>query len=158
MNHIFAGEDLVARYLSQTVRVACLIMTMPSNLDSKLKHVRATWARRCNLVVFLTSHDPKNPKPNEPKPHHTHSPNEPPTLEHFEIVEIDQKDSREVLWIKTKAGFKHLYEHHLNDIDWFLKCDDDSYIVLENLRYLLRHVFYSARAIRLSKLTFSLYY
>ena len=32
---------------------------------------------------------------------------------------------------------RYAHANHLNDFDWFLKCDDDSYIIMENLRLTL---------------------
>jgi glycoprotein-N-acetylgalactosamine 3-beta-galactosyltransferase len=47
-----------------------------------------------------------------------------------------------------KAGYDHLtqkstlaflfaYENYLNDFDWFIKADDDTYLIIENLKAFL---------------------
>ena len=38
------------------------------------------------------------------------------------------------LWGKVKSIWKILGERHLDDFDWFLKADDDTFIVVDNLR------------------------
>ncbi len=53
------GEAVLAEELSQKIRIACWIMTMPENHEKKAKHVKATWGRRCNVLLFMSSEEGK---------------------------------------------------------------------------------------------------
>lgn len=97
-------------------------MTSPENIATKAVHVNATWGHRCNILLFMSS------KPSESVANNLSLP----------IVELDVSEGRESLWNKTKAAFNYVYTHHMGDADWFLKADDDTYVVVENLRYLLK--------------------
>ncbi|KAH3716116.1 glycoprotein-N-acetylgalactosamine 3-beta-galactosyltransferase 1-like [Dreissena polymorpha] len=113
--HAHNDEDEEARRLEKEVRVLCWVMTSPQNLESKATHVRRTWARRCNKLLFISS----------------------VTNETFPTIGIDVPEGRDHLTAKTMKAFKYIFEHHMDDADWFMKADDDTYVILENMRYFL---------------------
>ncbi|PIO13436.1 hypothetical protein AB205_0047800, partial [Aquarana catesbeiana] len=97
------------------VRILCWVMTGPQNLDKKTKHVKATWAQRCNKVLYMSSEENKD----------------------FPTVGLDTKEGRDQLYWKTIKAFQYVHDHHLDEADWFMKADDDTYVVVDNLRWLL---------------------
>ncbi|XP_055518185.1 glycoprotein-N-acetylgalactosamine 3-beta-galactosyltransferase 1-like isoform X1 [Leucoraja erinacea] len=104
------ADDLYKR-----VRILCWVMTSPQNLEKKTKHVKATWVKNCNSVLFMSSKENKD----------------------FPTVGLDVKEGRNELNWKTVKAFRYISDHHLNEADWFLKADDDTYVIVENLRWLL---------------------
>lgn len=89
-------------------------MTGPSNLESRARHIRATWAKRCDKTLYMSS-----------------------VKTEFPTVGLKVGEGRDNLYWKTIEAFWYVHKHHMDDADWFLKADDDTYVVVENLRYLL---------------------
>lgn len=112
--HHRAGDE-VAKSLARRNRVLCWVMTHPGNLYTKGQAVKDTWGKRCNILLFMSSKEDKD----------------------FPAVGLDVPEGRENLWLKTRAAWKYVYDNHRNDADWFIKADDDSFIILENLRLFL---------------------
>ncbi|XP_074543420.1 glycoprotein-N-acetylgalactosamine 3-beta-galactosyltransferase 1-like [Halichoeres trimaculatus] len=89
-------------------------MTGPSNLETRTRHIKATWAKRCDVTLYMSS-----------------------VKTEFPTVGLNVSEGRENLYWKTIRAFQYIYKNHMDDADWFLKADDDTFVVVENLRYLL---------------------
>ncbi|BFY98659.1 hypothetical protein BsWGS_01698 [Bradybaena similaris] len=114
---VLSSENIsVAKILYDKVRVLCWVLTRPGTIATKAIHVKATWGKRCNVLLFMSSK---------------------PSAE-LAVIALNVSEGRENLWTKTKAAFEYIHDHHLNEADWFLKADDDAYIVVENLRFFLK--------------------
>ncbi|TRY66495.1 hypothetical protein DNTS_005383 [Danionella cerebrum] len=110
------GEDgQVADELFKSVRILCWVMTGPNNLQSKARHVKATWSRHCNLVLFMSSEEDLS----------------------FPTVGLGTGEGREQLYWKTIRAFHYALKNHGEEADWFLKTDDDTFVVVDNLRWIL---------------------
>ncbi|XP_069105645.1 glycoprotein-N-acetylgalactosamine 3-beta-galactosyltransferase 1-like isoform X2 [Argopecten irradians] len=111
-------DNTQADQLFQKVKVVCFILTTEGKLAGKSQIVNNTWARRCNKVLYVlcTKH------------------RAPDLLSTCSVGE-----SKYHLTGKVRAAIKYSYQHFINSYDWFLKADDDTYVIMENLRYLLSH-------------------
>jgi len=100
-------------------RILCWVLTSPANHKRRATHVHETCARgrRCDRLLFMTTRAD-------------------PQLDGAVVLNLTA-EGRDQLWSKTKAAFTYVYKHHLEEADWFLKADDDTYIVVENLRRML---------------------
>ena len=97
--------------------IACGILTMPENWDTKVKAVEYTWAKRCDYRYYIYS-----------KSNYTSPQGGTP---------IDVKEGRDDLTGKSHALFRYLYKSLGDKVDWYVKADDDTYIIVENLKMIL---------------------
>ncbi|XP_070500692.1 glycoprotein-N-acetylgalactosamine 3-beta-galactosyltransferase 1-like [Chironomus tepperi] len=114
-NNLHKYDTSLADKLYDEVKILCLIITQPSNHQTKAIHVNNTWGYKCNKLIFLSTQNVTN----------------------FETFNIPYNESRAILWGKVRNGFEQAFLKYHNDYDWFLKGDDDSYFIMENLRQML---------------------
>ncbi|XP_028661681.1 glycoprotein-N-acetylgalactosamine 3-beta-galactosyltransferase 1-B-like isoform X2 [Erpetoichthys calabaricus] len=113
--HLKGKDSSVADDIYNKVRILCWVMTYPSNLKKKARHVKATWSRHCNTVIFVSSMDDPS----------------------FPTIGLNMKEGRDQLYWKTIHALHYLEQHHFNESDWFLKADDDTFVIVDNLRWIL---------------------
>ena len=112
---LFTDGRSEAETLAEKVRVLCWILTAPQFLDHRARQVKDTWGKRCNVILFMSS--VKN--------------------DSFPTVGLNVSEGRRHLIAKTMSAFRYVYENYFHEADWFMKADDDTYVIVENLRYFL---------------------
>ena len=80
-------------------------------------HVKNTWGGHCDKLLFMSTEEDQE----------------------LGAVKLQVEEGRQGLWGKTKQGFKYVYENHFEDFEWFMKADDDTFVIVENLKYLLQN-------------------
>lgn len=114
-DHHHHDEMEIAQELAKKVRVLCWVMTSPENHKTRAIHVQATWGKRCDKLLFVSEQ----------------------TDTSLPVLKVSVDHGREHLTAKTMTAFDHIFEDHFDEADWFLKADDDTYVVVENLKYFL---------------------
>ncbi|KAL8620241.1 hypothetical protein ACOMHN_061432 [Nucella lapillus] len=113
-------ETKTADELASKVKILCFVTTMTSS-EERAVAVNVTWLKRCTRHVFVSSN----------------------LLKVFNGGEVlvlpNVPEGRDHLTAKTFTTLAHFYKHELNNFDWFVKADDDTYMIVENLRLLLSH-------------------
>jgi glycoprotein-N-acetylgalactosamine 3-beta-galactosyltransferase len=100
----YRQNTMVADLLKREVKILCWVMTSPATHHTKAIHIKKTWGKRCNKILFMSTI--------------------PDAV--LETVALPVEDGRDFLWAKTKEAFRYIYRYHLDDYDWFYKADDDT--------------------------------
>ncbi|KAH8283650.1 hypothetical protein KR018_010794 [Drosophila ironensis] len=108
-------SEPLANHLFNKTRILCMIPTSPKTHQQHAMHVKKTWGSRCNKLIFMSTQ----------------------ADEELGAVDVKAKEGYSNLWGKMRASLEYVHKHHLHDYDWFLKADDDTYVIMENLRSFL---------------------
>ncbi|CAF1455374.1 unnamed protein product [Adineta ricciae] len=105
-------------------KILCWIPTTIARLD----RARAvTWGKRCDRSLFLIAGSPPTQPLNR-------------SLYRFPIAYIgnDNIEKYDQLSSKVLHSLHYIYNRYRSDYDWFFKGDDDTFVIVENLRHFLR--------------------
>ena len=109
-------KDILKDDLFNEVKILCWIMISPKYHLTRGVHIKKTWGRKCNKLLFMSSeHDP--------------------VIDSIALPGMKEKITH--LWSKTRKAFQLIHDEYLEEADWFLKADDDTYMIMENLRQML---------------------
>lgn len=101
---IVGYEQEKADQLFNEIKVLCYIFTHQLNHETKVPHVRNTWGKKCNKLIFMSD---------------TVVDDQP------DIITLPVENGRMHLRKKTRLALKYVYDNYINDYDWFLRADDD---------------------------------
>lgn len=90
-------------------------MTRETDLQTKTRAINTTWAKRCDKYFYLLTSQQQR----------------------HDFLSMDLPDNRFTIVYKIRRAFEIIYKQYINEFDWILKTDDDTYVIIENLRYLL---------------------
>ena len=109
-------------------RICCLILTSPKTFLTRARAVNNTWGPRCDRYYFITEFSNQTLLPTEFQAG-SHLPIAPIKNIPVGYNHLTRKSSLALLFASEK---------HLNEFDWFIKADDDTYLLVENLKSFLR--------------------
>ena len=114
---LFSLSNLVLdNKLLRRPRILCLVTTYEKNHKQKVRAIKSTWGSRCDILYFASSVTD-------------------PSLPSFTVK--CSRDDHKHLWCKTQKGIIYGVDTYKDGWDWLLKTDDDTYMIMDNLKYFL---------------------
>uniref|UniRef100_A0A0K0F7N3 N-acetylgalactosaminide beta-1,3-galactosyltransferase n=1 Tax=Strongyloides venezuelensis TaxID=75913 RepID=A0A0K0F7N3_STRVS len=108
-------------------KILCVILSHPTKETSTLNHIIRTWLAHCDKSLFITTTREK-----------LHDRREKMNIE---VVKIISEGKKMNIWKKTIESLKIVhnmfFRNNKNQFDWLLKVNDNSFVIIENLKRFL---------------------
>ncbi|KAK4470283.1 hypothetical protein MN116_005853 [Schistosoma mekongi] len=116
---LFSLTDVsYSEHLAKKINIYCYILTEPREHFSKAYHVQTTWARRCTRYSFVSSKEEKLIK----------------------VLAVNRTQNYvKNSWISMRETLRAL-DKQTYKAAYFLKADDTTYVIMENLRNALEYI------------------
>lgn len=109
-------NDIIRKSLKPKTKVFCMILTSEKTFEKRSKPTWSTWAPKCTKTYYFFNI------------RNTTIDKDSPPVFNLSLDENYNKMAKKVLLVLRIA-----YEKFLNDFDWFLLVDDDTYVFVDNL-------------------------
>jgi glycoprotein-N-acetylgalactosamine 3-beta-galactosyltransferase len=106
--------------LAKNSKILCWILANPVN-KLRWKHLKILYGKNCDRFIIMTSLNINRMK----------------HIEGLELHGLNVSEGRNSLVERCYKEFQYVYEKYYHDYDFFMRTDEDTYFVMENLRYLL---------------------
>lgn len=108
-------EEKTALAEMNKIRILCMLNTNPKNHHKRAVHIRKTWGKHCDKLIFASTLTDVN----------------------LNAIGFNMTDKHAYVFGKQKLMMQYVHKNFLDNFDWFYKADDDTFAVVENLRFLL---------------------
>lgn len=112
--NVWKNQSLTMKDVKK-IRILCFLNSMPKSHYKRAMNILNTWGRHCDKLLFASTVTDLN----------------------VGAIGFNVTDDHDHMWGKEKLMLQFIYQHFLDQYDWFLKGDDDTFLIAENLRYLL---------------------
>lgn len=97
------------------IRILCFLTTRSQSHASRVTHILQTWGKHCDKILFASTVTDVN----------------------LGAIGFNVTDDHGTVWGKVKLMLKYIHSNYIDEYDWFMKGDDDTFLIVENLRFLL---------------------
>lgn len=95
------------------IQILCILNTKPADHSMRAIHIMKTWGKHCDKLLFMSM------------------------LTDVNLDAIGFNVTNNDVWEKVQLMMTHIHKNYLNEYDWFIKGEDKTFLITENLRYML---------------------